>query len=67
MELYETGSSSDPGVTTEPAVGRCRLSSGSRLSSFSAASIYFQSLRMHIGVSTSAAGFGSWPLRMITR
>ena len=35
--------------STEPALGRCRLSSGSRLSSFSAASIYFQPLRMHIG------------------
>ena len=34
--------------STEPALGRCRLSSGSRLSSFSAASIYFQPLRMHI-------------------
>ena len=38
---------------------------GSRLSSFSAASMYFQPLRIHIGVSISAVQFGSWPFRMI--
>ena len=29
--------------------------------------IYCQPLRMHIGVSTSAAQFGAWPFRMIMR